>query len=102
MKRIQLWNLIIALLLAACQPITAPPGQSETQAGSYADPNGRFTVPIPTNWTAASKDGYALLRSPDGQIEIYLLVLEGVAIEIRAQIGVEPRIRVPRSSSVRQ
>jgi len=81
MKRIQLWNLIIALLLAACQPITALPGQSETRAGSYVDPNGRFTVPIPANWTAASQDGYTLLRNPNGQIEIYLLVLEGVTIE---------------------
>ena len=42
----------------------------------YEDPAGRFSVPVPTNWTAAERDGYAYLYSPDELITVSILVVE--------------------------
>ncbi|HLR46900.1 MAG TPA: serine hydrolase domain-containing protein, partial [Deinococcales bacterium] len=47
----------------------------------YEDPEGRFTVTVPTGWTAAGEDGYAHLASPAGGINVYLLVSEGDDLE---------------------
>lgn len=98
MKRIALlWSLIALVILAACQPIVAPPPDTTSadttpadtpaatdgavQEGSYIDPNGHFTVPVPTNWTATTEQGFALLQSPAGRIQVYIGALEGVAFE---------------------
>jgi CubicO group peptidase (beta-lactamase class C family) len=43
----------------------------------YTDPQGLFTVPIPTNWTMTEFDQYALLASPNDLIQVYNLVLPG-------------------------
>jgi CubicO group peptidase (beta-lactamase class C family) len=82
MKRIALlWSLVTLVVLAGCQPIVAPAtpapdeAQSATQDDIYSDPQGRFTVPIPANWTATTRDGYALLTSPQDEIEVAIVVL---------------------------
>ena len=36
----------------------------------YKDPNGLFSVPIPTNWSAESANGYGILTSPDGGLRV--------------------------------
>lgn len=36
----------------------------------YRDPQGRFTVPIPPNWTVTEHSGYVLLRAPDGDLGV--------------------------------
>ena len=62
-------------------------------AGTYEDPRGRFSVPIPTNWTVEEENGYALLSEPDGDISIYLLVVPGTdprAAVAEAWAQVEP------------
>ncbi|MBE2236312.1 MAG: beta-lactamase family protein [Caldilineaceae bacterium] len=41
----------------------------------YTDPDGRFSVPVPTNWTLTEGDGYVLLMAPEESIRVYLLVL---------------------------
>jgi CubicO group peptidase (beta-lactamase class C family) len=38
-------------------------------------------VPIPTNWQAESSGDYAILTSPDAQIEVYVVVVPGEAVE---------------------
>ncbi len=38
----------------------------------YTDANGLFTVPIPTNWTAKTEDGYGVIASPEGGITVYV------------------------------
>ena len=43
----------------------------------YQDPDGRFSVPIPTNWTVESAEGYGALTDPDENITIYVLVVDG-------------------------
>lgn len=52
---------------AAAQPVEA----SEI----YADPSGLFTVPIPTNWTVETYEGYAALVSPNDGIRVYVLTV---------------------------
>ena len=47
----------------------------------YEHPEGFFTVPIPTNWTAEQREGYAVLTSPDGEVAAYVLALEGDDLE---------------------
>lgn len=54
---------------------TPPPPSAGDEV--YADPQGLFTVPIPTNWTVTEFDQYALLSSPNDLILIYNLVLPG-------------------------
>ena len=72
------------------QASAPPPGeataaaQAEQPAGGavYTDPAGRFTAPIPTNWTAHDKAGYALLSDPEGAIKVYLLALAAADPEV--------------------
>ena len=45
------------------------------QDETYEDPQGRFTVPIPTNWTVEETDSYVLLKSPEETLQLYILVL---------------------------
>jgi CubicO group peptidase (beta-lactamase class C family) len=90
--------LLAGLLLVACQPIQpspptptpAPePTQTPVQAPiaevpdeeTYRDPQERFTVPIPTNWTVAQAEGYAVLTSPDEAIDVYVLTVEAASAE---------------------
>ncbi len=51
----------------------ATPGLGET----YTDPAGRFSVPIPTNWTLSEADGYVMLTDPEESIRMYLVVVPG-------------------------
>lgn len=56
----------------ALAPLRAEPAESV-----YQDPAGRFTVPIPTNWTAEAGDGFVTLSSPEGDLKVYLMAVEG-------------------------
>ncbi len=42
----------------------------------YADPAGRFTVPIPTSWHAETRDGYGVLTDPEGLLTVYALTVD--------------------------
>ncbi|CAA9557061.1 MAG: Beta-lactamase [uncultured Thermomicrobiales bacterium] len=55
----------------------ANPAAAATTEGVYADPTGRFTVPIPTGWRAETVDGRGVLTDPDGLIVVHALTLEG-------------------------
>jgi len=46
-------------------------------AGTYEDPRGRFSVPIPTNWRVEEGEGFVTLQDPSGEILVYVLALEG-------------------------
>ena len=63
------------------------------EAGTYEDPQGRFSVPIPTNWTVAEEEGFVTLTDPSGEISVYLAVLQGrnpEAVIARAWRRVDP------------
>ena len=40
----------------------------------YEDPDGRFSFPIPGNWTVEETDSYAAAVSPEATIKLYFLV----------------------------
>ncbi len=52
---------------------------ANTTPQTYTDPSGRFTVPIPTNWTAAADEDYVLLTDPDKAISLYFMTVEADA-----------------------
>lgn len=80
--------LLITLVLAvpapvwAAQPATPIPGATPLPAGAteYVDPGGRFTLPIPTGWTAETTGEAGVLTSPEGGITVYALALPGTDI----------------------
>lgn len=60
---------------SSAQTAAAAPAQPAAISDLYTDPAGRFSAPIPTNWTAIDKAGYGLLSDPEGAIKVYLLAL---------------------------
>jgi CubicO group peptidase (beta-lactamase class C family) len=72
---------------------------SEAAEGLYEDPEGRFTVPVPTNWQVEAREGYTLLTDPDGGIRAYILVTaagEDIAQAIaEAWQSVDPSFNAP-------
>jgi CubicO group peptidase (beta-lactamase class C family) len=63
---------LLAPLFAAVAPTRAqdaatPPAGAE---GEYRDPAGRFSLPVPPNWTVEEAPGYVLLRAPDGDLSV--------------------------------
>jgi len=64
-------------------PTPTPKLEPNVEAGDavYEDPSGRFSVPIPTNWTAKGAEGYGVLTGPDDKITIYVLAVEGSDVE---------------------
>jgi hypothetical protein len=59
----------------------APLSDETADTAVYEDPDGLFSVPIPTNWTAEQADGYAILSSPDNEITLKMLAIEGDDVE---------------------
>lgn len=60
------------LAAIAAQAVAEQPAQT---AELYADLSGLFTVPIPTNWTVETHEGYAVLLSPGEGIRVYVLTI---------------------------
>ncbi|MFN8374297.1 MAG: serine hydrolase domain-containing protein [Anaerolineae bacterium] len=72
LKRVTRWAILLLVMLLAITPAMAQQSDEDT----YQDPDGRFTVPIPTNWTAEQAEGYGILRDPDEEIIVYALAVE--------------------------
>lgn len=78
-----LWLLVcLAIMLPAAPTLvlaqgTTTPAASRAAEGTYADPAGRFTVPIPTNWIVQERDGYVVLVDPEGDIKVSVTVVDG-------------------------
>lgn len=77
----------------------------------YTDPQGLFSVPVPTNWTLAEQAGYTLLTDPDDTIKVYLLTAEGEdvaaalaqawqVVDPAFDLEVEESIGVPSASGI--
>jgi CubicO group peptidase (beta-lactamase class C family) len=69
----------------------------------YTDPAGRFSVPVPTNWTATAGDGYVLLADPEAAIEMYIVVIESDDLAQATADGwrvVDPAFDVPIHETV--
>jgi CubicO group peptidase (beta-lactamase class C family) len=66
-----------ATLRAASGP-TSQPGISNER---YQDPDGLFSVLIPTHWKTTPEQGYGLLADPDNAIKAYVLSAPGNDLE---------------------
>lgn len=97
---------LIVLLYAAIAPLGH--AQENTQATQtnaesfYEDPEGRFTVPVPTNWSVEARDTYTFLTDPDEAINVYLLVTAGEDIAqavADAWQTVDPTFNAPVSTT---
>ena len=75
--------VLVGLSLAAPSPVVvarqATPAASPVAGADevYRDPNGQFTIPIPTNWEAETVEGVAVLTAPDNDITVYGLTITG-------------------------
>lgn len=54
---------------ATSGPVAAP------SAEVYTDPEGRYSVPIPTRWKAEQRKGFVVLSDPENLIKAYALVV---------------------------
>lgn len=72
--------LLLAPLLAtassASAQATPAPTTSSGEDAEYHDPAGRFVLPVPLNWIVEQRDGYVLLRAPDGDLNVTALVVK--------------------------
>lgn len=85
----RLLPLLLVLLHALSAGHTAAPQTpqalvepAEADANTYEDPEGRFSVPIPTNWTVQEGDGFVTLQDPSGEILMYLSVVAAENLEM--------------------
>ncbi|MBZ0287498.1 MAG: beta-lactamase family protein, partial [Anaerolineae bacterium] len=70
------WRLfLVVIVLALIGGIV--PVMAQADEAVYEDPDGRFSLPIPTNWTAEPGEGFVTVSDPDGKILVYALVIEG-------------------------
>lgn len=70
------WLLLFTMLgMVWPASATAALSQGETD-DQYQNPEGRFSVPVPTGWTAEERDGYGLLTGPEDEIMIAALAVE--------------------------
>lgn len=67
-------RLLFVALLASL--LIAPAGALAEDEEMFADPNGLFAVPVPTNWTAEATDDYVLITDPDQLITVFALTTE--------------------------
>ena len=60
---------------------------TDVAATEYVDPQGRFTVPIPTGWTATEHDGFVRIAAPEDGLHLDIIVTEGDAVEDAVAAG---------------
>lgn len=89
--------LALLVVLLGWTPVQTVAQVSTPEAGEdavYIDPAGRFSVPIPTNWTAEAHDGFVALVTNDKKIAISLVVVSGTSAseaigEALQRVGIE-------------
>ncbi len=93
---------IIALLLVLGFIIPNAPRAAVAAEEDYREPAGRFSFPIPPNWTVEEGDGFVLLRAPDGDLSVAAGVVQaddaGAGIIAAWQLvdpGFDPAAREP-------
>lgn len=82
----------------AAQETAAAPAVEET----YTDPAGLFSVPVLTNWTLETFDGYATLTAPDGDLKVYVLAVPAESAEAGIEAAwqiVEPSFALEREET---
>ncbi len=74
--------LVTLILLIGLIGCIDPPAPIPVEGDTYTDPAGRFSVPIPSNWTAAQHvRDYGILTGPDKLIKVYVDAVEAGSME---------------------
>lgn len=106
MTRFTLFRVLLASLfvllsvpgVVAAQTGT-PTASPLAEDGIYRDPAGRYTVPVPTNWTADEHGDVVVLAAPDDTLRIMIVVVEaesaGAAIDLAWEMAAPERDRSP-------
>lgn len=58
----------------------ADPGAAaaaSAQDARFEDPQGRFTVPVPTGWRVEEREGFVSLLGPAGELRVHVVVSQG-------------------------
>lgn len=76
-------STVLMLGLALCMLALPIVAQDDDD---YIDPEGLWTVPIPTNWTVTESDGYTTLTSPDDEIHWHMLAVENTGDDLETLI----------------
>lgn len=87
------------------KPTSADPFDDEVGKELYEGSNGLFSVPIPANWTAESRNGYGILTAPDGDLTFYALAVQGTDVESAiadAWAVVDPEFDLARRDVIEQ
>lgn len=62
---------VMAVTMLVILPVSAQ------DSGSYTEPGGRWSAPLPTNWTAEEIDADTVLfTTPEGDLKLYFIVAE--------------------------
>lgn len=69
--------LLVLALASATQVMAQVSTPTAGEDGIYRDPQGRFAIPVPTNWTAEEHDGYVTVATDDKKVEISLVLVSG-------------------------
>ena len=84
--------LILTILVIGSAGCIDPPTPKliPIEGDTYTDPDGLFSVPIPTNWQAAqSCKDYGILTSPDELLTVYVMAVEAESVEEGVQAAWE-------------
>ncbi|MCC6790998.1 MAG: beta-lactamase family protein, partial [Thermomicrobiales bacterium] len=86
-RKLIAWLTVVMLLLPAAG--AAAQATPVVDDGLYRDPAGRYSVPVPTNWTVEETDEYAVLVDPDDELAVYLLIVTAPTAEEAVPIVLE-------------
>ncbi len=67
--------LVEAVYLPALEAL-APLAGEAVDTSTFSDPDGLYTVPVPTNWAAEQREGYGYLYSPDELLTVSIVVVD--------------------------
>src|SRR4051812_8578612 len=84
---IQALSMLLVIMVTACNVVAELPAPTPSTTAvpipvaSYQDPDGRFSIVIPTHWKTTQEQGYGMLTDPDNVIKVYALSVPGNDVE---------------------
>ncbi len=94
---------VFAVLLLLATFLPSQTLAQPTEPTTYADPAGRFTVPVPTGWHVEERSGYVVLTDPDQAIDVRLVVVQAPDVDqgiAAAWKVVDAAFNLPIASSI--
>ncbi len=79
--------LVLLLLLVPGASLREAHAQNATPVVTESmveDANGLFSAPVPTNWSVTTTDSFIVLRAPDGDLIVHLLVVSATSVTAAA------------------